>query len=73
MWGRSKQATSATLALIYITVGALTDVWTVVYYMYLNRYGGSDTAYLWCHGFLASGLVLMVIGELVGRIGRTAR
>src|SRR5438309_2075758 len=73
MWGRSKQATSATMALVYLTVGALTAVWTIVYYMHLNRQGGSDSAYLWCHGFLASGIVLMVIGLLVGRIGRSAK
>ena len=73
MWGRSKQATSATMALVYLTVGALTDVWTVVYYMYLSQHGGSDTAYLWCHGFLATGIVLIVIGLLVGRVGRSAK
>ena len=54
----SKQARSATTALIYLTVGALMDVWTVIYYIYLWRHGGTDTQYLWCHGFLFSGLVL---------------
>ena len=37
MWGQSKQATSATMAVLYIAVGALTDDWIVVYYIYLNR------------------------------------
>src|ERR1700722_9189711 len=73
MAGESKQARSATTALIYLTVGALMDVWTVIYYIYLWRHGGTDTQYLWCHGFLFSGIVFIVIGLAVGRIGRNAR
>lgn len=69
----TKQATSATTALIYITVGALTDVWTVIYYLWLQRHEGSDNAYLVCYGFFFSGLVLMLIGLGVGKIGRSAR
>lgn len=73
MWGEPKQATSATTSLIYITLGALCDVWTVVYYYYLTGHNGSDTAYLFTYGFFATGTVLMLIGFLVGRIGRSAR
>ena len=69
----TKQARSATTALIYLTVGALMDVWTVIYYIYLSRHEGTDTQYLWCYGFLFSGIVLIVIGLAVGRIGRHAR
>ena len=62
MWTfQSKQATSAVMAVVYITVGALMDVWTVIYYIYLTRRTVSDTAYLWCYGFFFSGVVLMVI------------
>ena len=68
-----KPARSATMALIYITLGALMVVWTVIYYIYLNRYGASEESFLWCYGFFFSGLVLMVIGFGVGRIGRSAK
>jgi hypothetical protein len=72
--GPTKQATSASMALVYITIGALTDVWTFVYYIYLQRHGGaSDVVYLWIAGFFFSGLVLLIIGFAVGRIGRAAR
>jgi hypothetical protein len=73
MWGQTKQAASATTALIYITVGALMDVWTIVYYMHLRGSPEtSETAYLWCAGFFFSGVVLVIIGLAVGRIGRSA-
>lgn len=73
MSAEPKQARSATTALIYLTIGALMDVWTVIYYVHLWRDGGTGTQYLWCHGFLFSGLVLICIGLAVGRIGRNAR
>lgn len=74
MWsGQPKQATSATMAIVYITVGALMDVWTVIYYIYLNRHGADDTTYLWVEGFFATDIVLMVIGFALGAIGRSAK
>ena len=72
MLGDTKQASSAKTSLIYLTVGALAVVWTVVYYMYLNRTGASDMAYLWVYGFFATGVVLIAIGLMVGFIGRAA-
>jgi|HubBroStandDraft_4_1064222.scaffolds.fasta_scaffold1307495_2 hypothetical protein len=44
MWGQSKQASSATMALVYVTLGSLTAVWAVIYYIYLNKNGGSDSS-----------------------------
>lgn len=73
MWGEPKQANSATTALIYITLGSLIDVWSVVYWYYLRTHGGSDIAYLYLGGFFFSGLVLFLIGLAVGRIGSAAR
>jgi hypothetical protein len=74
MWGlRPKQATSATMALVYITVGALMVVWTIIYYIYLSRNNASSNTFLWCYGFFFTGLVLIAIGFAVGRIGRAAR
>jgi hypothetical protein len=63
-------------ALIYITVGALLDVWTVVWYLWFARdqqgYISSNT-WFWLTGLFLSGLVLLLIGFYLGRIGRAAR
>ncbi|MDB5391169.1 MAG: hypothetical protein JWM11_6815 [Planctomycetaceae bacterium] len=73
MLGETKQATSATTSLIYITLGSLISVWMVIYYLYLRNHNGSDTAYLWVAGFFCSGVVLFLIGLAVGRIGNASR
>ena len=72
MWGDSKQASSATMAVAYVTIGALVDVWSVIWFVYLYRQGASDTLFLICYGLFFTGLVLMGIGLLVGRIGKAA-
>ncbi len=71
----SKPSGAARTAVTYITVGALTVVWTVIYWLYLNRHpdGHSDAAYYWVYGFFFTGLVLLLIGLALGRIGRAAR
>jgi uncharacterized membrane protein YhdT len=69
----SKPSSAARTAVMYITLGALMVVWTVVWYLYLNRHGGSDLAYFTDYGFFFTGLVLIVIGITIGRIGRSAR
>ena len=51
MLGDSKQATSATTSLKYLTLGALIDVWAIVYLFYLRSHDGSDTTYYWVYGF----------------------
>ncbi|GAC1345379.1 MAG: hypothetical protein NVSMB14_08720 [Isosphaeraceae bacterium] len=68
-----KQAQSAKMAIIYITIGALIDVWTAVFYAYDQKRGMSETAHFFCAGFFFTGLVLICIGLLVGKIGRAAR
>ena len=77
MTGESKQASSATMAIVYVTVGALLGVWTVVYYIWAsaNRAAGESggNTFLICAGFFTTGLVLIGIGLLVGKIGRSAR
>jgi len=74
MIGSTKQAASAKMSLIYLTLGALTVVWTGIYYVYLNRTATSDDSsmYLICYGFFFTGLVLLGIGLMVGMIGRAA-
>ncbi len=69
----SKPSSAARTAVMYITLGALMVVWTVVWYLYLNRHGGSDVAYFTDYGFFFTGVVLIVIGVTLGRIGRSAR
>jgi len=72
----SKPSFAPRTALIYITVGALLDVWTVVWYFWFARdqqgYISRDT-WFWLSGLFLSGLVLMLIGFYLGRIGRAAR
>lgn len=67
---------SARAALLYITVGALMDVWAGVWFWYMRTAHPNDRDGSWwfiCTGLFLSGLVLIVIGFLVGRIGRGAR
>jgi hypothetical protein len=69
----SKPSFVVRAALTYITLGAVMVVWTAVWFLYLNRHGGTDPAYFTDYGFFLSGLVLLVIGFTIGRIGRSAR
>lgn len=70
----SKPSSAARTALIYITVGAVMDIWTAVWFAYLrNHTPGEDLRYYWCAGFFITGLVLVILGLAVGQIGRAAR
>lgn len=73
MLGDSKQASSATTSLKYLTLGALIDVWAIVYFFYLRSREGSDVAYYWVYGFIFTGAALFLIGLAVGRVGRSTR
>jgi hypothetical protein len=68
-------ASAARTALVYITVGSVMIVWSVIYYFYLNSHPPthSDAAWYWCTGFLLTGCTLLIIGLAVGWIGRAAR
>lgn len=69
----SKPANAAYMALVYITIGALLDVWTLVWYVYLRNTSYAGPAYYWCIGLCLTGITLMLIGFGVGHIGRAAR
>jgi hypothetical protein len=71
----SKPSAAAFTALSYITLGALMDVWSAIWYVYLSNTGraASDPVWYWCYGFLLTGLALLLIGFGVGQIGRAAR
>ena len=62
-------------ALTYVTVGSLIDVWTGVWYVAFRdpSHPLSNTATFWIFGLFLSGLTLVVIGLLVGPLGRSAR
>jgi hypothetical protein len=71
----TRPSPAAYTSLIYITVGALTDVWSGIWYWYLTQHAGEvrEFTWYWCYGFLLTGLVLFIIGLAVGQIGRSAR
>jgi hypothetical protein len=71
----SRPSSAAYTAVVYITVGALTDVWSSVWYLYLSRDAAAHSAatFYLCYAFMLSGLTLLVIGLAIGRIGRAAR
>ena len=55
LFGHTKQAASAKTSLTYLTTGALTVVWTIIWYLYLNRNGAGPNTYLWVYGFMMMG------------------
>jgi len=70
----SNPSFAARTAVIYITTGALIDVWSGIWLWYLrDNHSAFDTRWYWCYGFLFTGLTLMLIGCAIGRIGRSAR
>ncbi len=63
-------------SLVYITVGCLLDVWVAVWYFAFVRNGSeplSSTTQFWLLGLFLTGLTLLIIGLLLGQIGRAAR
>jgi hypothetical protein len=72
----SKPAFGPRTSIVYITVGALIDVWTTVWYFTYARddHGAiSRDTWFWLIGLFLTGLTLIVIGVLIGEIGRKAR
>lgn len=70
----SKPSSSAYASLTYITLGVLIDIWSGIWHWYLKNNPPENSA-VWyiCYGFLFTGLALLVIGLLIGPIGRAAR
>ena len=74
MWLFNQPSSSARAALVYITLGALTVVWTCVWFLYLyNHPPESAAVYYWCGGLLVSGATVIGIGLGIGQIGHSAR
>lgn len=64
--GTSSQ--SASTALFYITTGALCTIWTLSWYFFFT-----PEERVWkfiCFGLFSTGIVFLVIGFSLGRIGR---
>jgi len=58
----------------YITVGALTIVWTSIWFAYLSNHPPeTDHPYYWVSGCMATGITLLIIGISIGSIGRASR
>src|SRR5262245_40363845 len=65
---------AARTALIYVTIGALTIIWSGIWLVYLlmNPPAGSGVFYV-CAGFIISGTAVFLLGLGLGRLGRAAR
>lgn len=64
---------AAKTGLLYITVGAVTEVWSGIWLWYLERHPPSgDGPWYWAWGCLLTGAVVLIIGLGLGRAGRAA-
>jgi hypothetical protein len=63
------------VAIAYISAGGLISLWTAVWYFTLGRDEGDLSTYtqFWLWGLFLSGLGMIMLGLLLGRIGRSAR
>lgn len=64
-------------SLIYITVGALIDVFVACFYVFMvdksRPIEELNSTYFWLTSLFLTGLTLLAIGLLLGRIGQSAR
>jgi hypothetical protein len=61
-------------SLYYITIGSVTVIWSGVWYYWLRHSATplGDSRFYVCTGLLLTGLAFLVIGVLIGRIGKEA-
>jgi hypothetical protein len=65
---------SARLAIIYVTVGALVEAWSIIWYRWLATHPPTnDATWYLCYGFILTGIIVFFIGLTMGWIGRSAR
>lgn len=70
----SRPSSAAHLSVAYVTIGALADVWSGIWYAYMRHAPPvNESTWYWCYGFFATGLAFLTIGLAIGRIGRSAR
>jgi hypothetical protein len=65
----------AKYSLYYITVGSLVVIWSAIWFYYLRQseVPAGDSRYYVCTGLFLSGIAVLVIGTLVGRIGQEGK
>src|SRR5207244_1868987 len=68
-----KPTSLAHVSLVYVTVGALIDIWVCAWYFTHPHDPENLSGRFWQAGFFLTGLALMVIGLTLGQIGRFAR
>ena len=61
------------LSISFITGGTLLDVWTLVWRFTVGGEELSPVGRFWFYGLLLTGVTFLVIGLLLGQIGRAAR
>jgi hypothetical protein len=59
-------------ALAYVTGGTLLCVWTAVWY-YTREYELTRSQWFWVAGFFLSGMTFVILGVILGPLGRAAR
>jgi hypothetical protein len=72
----TKPSFAPSTAIIYVTIGALLDVWTAVYYFTFMPDVEPESRQLtmfWLSGLFLTGLALLIVGLALGSIGRSAR
>ena len=69
----SEPAFGPKLSIGLIILGALMDVWTLVWRFTLAPEPLSQNARFWYLGFLFTGFTFLFVGFFLGRIGRAAR
>jgi hypothetical protein len=70
----TRPSSAVHMSIIYITAGALIDVWSGTWCWYLTMHPPTtDTPWFWCWGLILTGLVLVGVGVTLGQIGRAAR
>ena len=60
------------VALAYVTSGMLIDVWTLVWY-FTRDYELNRTQQFWVVGLVLTGLTFILLGLMLGPLGRQAR
>ncbi len=66
---QNKPSSGGSTALVYITLGALLSVWSGIWFLYQQNSGTSSNGVKFvCLGLLLTGIALLVIGGLVGRM-----
>lgn len=70
----SKPSSAVHVSILFITAGALIDVWSGIWCWYLTMHSPTnDISWFLCWGLILTGLVLVGIGFTLGQIGRAAR